>query len=157
MQRRALNNSRMRATTVLLATILLAGCGHGAGVRQDGPPLQPVATVRQLMEGIVIPYSQAIFDAVAYTNGQLIKAPATDDDWQRLQTRAVAIAEAGNLLMMAPRAKDNDAWMAMSRDMNDKAAAVAKAADRKDADQLLDAGGALYETCTACHAKYIPE
>jgi hypothetical protein len=69
----------------------------------------------------------------------------------------VAIAEAGNLLMMAPRARDNDAWIAMSRDMNDKAAAVARAAEARDADQVLDTGGALYGTCTACHAKYIPE
>ena len=141
---------------LIAAAVSVAGC-RNAGVRQDGAPLKPVATVRQVMEGIVIPYSQAVFDAVAYTNGTLVKAPATDDDWFRLQTRAVAIAEAGNLLMMAPRARDNDAWIAMSRAMNDKAADVARAAADKDAEKLLDAGGALYETCTACHNKYVPQ
>jgi cytochrome c556 len=141
---------------VISAAVSAAGC-HNAGVRQDGAPLKPVATVRQVMEGIVIPYSQAIFDAVAYTNGELVKAPANDDDWFRLQTRAVAVAEAGNLLMMAPRARDNEAWMTLAREMNDKAANVAQAAANKDVDQLLDAGGALYETCTACHNKYVPQ
>jgi hypothetical protein len=146
----------LRSLVIVGAMAAAASCSK-AGVRQDGAPLKPVATVRQVMEGIVIPYSQAIFDAVVYTNGQLVKAPANDDDWFRLQTRAVAVAEAGNLLMMAPRARDNDAWMALSRDMNDKAATVASAAANKDAEQLLDAGGALYETCTACHAKYVPQ
>jgi hypothetical protein len=141
---------------LISAAVSVAGCQR-AGVRQDGAPLKPVATVRQVMEGIVIPYSQAIFDAVAYTNGELVKAPASDDDWFRLQTRAVAVAEAGNLLMMAPRARDNETWMALSRDMNDKAADVAQAAASKNADRLLDAGGALYETCTACHNKYVPQ
>jgi hypothetical protein len=140
----------------LIPLVLLSACNR-AGVKQDGPPLAPVATVRQVMEGIVIPYSQAIFDAVAYTNGTLTKTPATDDDWQRVETRAVAVAEAGNLLMMAPRAKDNDTWLMLSRDMNAKAAQVAEAAAAKDPDRLLDAGGALYGTCTACHAKYVPQ
>jgi hypothetical protein len=141
---------------LLIWATLLASCSR-AGVRQDGPPLAPVATVRQVMEGIVIPYSQAVFDAVSYTNGTLTRAPRTDDEWLRLQTRAVAIAEAGNLLMMAPRARDNEGWLALSRDMNEKAAQVADAAGARDPERLLDAGGALYETCTACHAKYVPQ
>ncbi len=141
-------------TAVLVSIVVLAGCNR-AGVRQDGPPLVPVATVDQVMEGIVIPYSQAIFDAVAYTNGTLTRVPATDDDWHRLETRAMTVAEAGNLLMMAPRARDNESWMAMSREMNAKAVLVAEAAAAKDADRLLDAGGALYETCTACHNRYV--
>ena len=140
----------------MLALIVLAGCNR-SGVRQDGRPLAPVATTRQVMEGIVIPYSQAIFDAVAYTNGTLTKVPSTDDDWHRLETRAVAVAEAGNLLMMAPRARDNEAWLTLSRDMNEKAAQVAEAAAAKDPERVLDAGGALYGTCTACHNKYVPQ
>lgn len=107
------------------------------------------------MDGIVIPYSQAIFDAVAYENAQLTRAPRNDDEWHRLKVQALSVAEAGNLLLMPPRAKDDSGWPPLARDMSLKAAEVAKAAEQKDVERVLQTGGELYETCTACHAKYV--
>ena len=138
--------------------VLLAMSAVQCSRAPQGPPqLTPFATVGEIMDGIVIPDSQAIFDAVAYENGQLTRAPRNDDEWHRLKVRALAVAEAGNLLMMAPRAKDSDEWMTLSRQMGRNAAAVARSADAADVEQVLLAGGELYETCTACHAKYLPD
>jgi hypothetical protein len=132
----------------------MTACGRSA---TDGESaLTPVATTRELMDGIVIPYSQAIFDAVAYENAQLTRAPRNDDEWHRLKVQALAVAEAGNLLQMRPRAKDAT-WVAMAHDMTTAAAAVAKAADASDVERVLQTGGELYETCTACHAKYVTQ
>lgn len=119
-------------------------------------PFTPVASVGHIMDGIVIPGSQAVFDAVVYANGELVQAPRTDDDWFRLRMQALAVAEAGNLLLMPPRAKDG-AWGGLARTMTTRAAVVAEAAEARDVDQLLAAGSALYDTCTACHAAYLME
>src|SRR5215211_2620563 len=109
------------------------------------------------MDAIVIPYSQAIFDAVAYENARLTRAPRNDDEWHRLKVQALGLAEAGNLLLMAPRARDSTGWPALVHDMTVKAADVAKAAEGKDVERVLETGGELYETCTACHMKYVTQ
>lgn len=119
--------------------------------------MHPYASVTEIVDAIVAPDSQAIFDAVAYENGRLTRAPRGDDQWNRLKLQALSIAEAGNLLMMKGRAKDAGDWMTFSHAMSARAAAVADAAAAKDPDRLLEAGGELYETCTACHMKYGPK
>jgi hypothetical protein len=144
----------VRHSALLALAVVVCGCGRGA----DRPPeLAPYAGIGDIMDGIVVPYSQNIFDAVAYENGQLTRAPRNDDEWHRLKVQALAVAESGNLLMMSGRAKDSGDWMTFSHNMRNTAAAVAKGADLKDVERVLLAGGELYETCTACHAKYLPE
>ncbi len=140
------------AAFILFAAALSAQC---SSTPEGLPPFKPVATVAAVMAAIVIPSSQAIFDSVVYDNGQLIAAPESDDDWFRLRTHAMGVAEAGNLMMMAPRAKDTADWMTMSAALNDSAMVVVKATEAKDIDALLKAGGEMYNACTACHAKYI--
>ena len=115
------------------------------------------ATTKEVIDAIVAPDSQAIFDAVAYENGQLTRAPRNDDQWTRLRLQALSVAEAGNLLMMQGRAKDTGDWATFSHAMSVKAAAVADAASSRNVDTFLNAGGELYDTCTACHMKYGPK
>src|SRR5215216_5234766 len=143
-----------RAIVVAVAASTI-GCGRGPVDGQSGQTA--FASTREIMDGIVIPYSQAIFDAVAYENAKLTRAPRNDDEWHRLYVQALAVAEAGNLLMIDGRAKDQADWIALSHEMSLKAAAVAKGASLKEVDRVLEAGGELYETCTACHAKYVTQ
>ena len=153
----------MRSTTtrvitvavILFAATLAAQCNRAPAQPEGQPPFKPVATVDEVMDAIIIPSSQAIFDAVVYSNGELVTAPQTDDDWFNLRIHAIGVAEAGNLLMLPPRARDNGDWMKMSLALNDQAMLVAKAAEAKDLDALLKAGGEMYIACTACHEKYI--
>jgi hypothetical protein len=94
---------------LLLAAALVAPhCARTPADTEWRPPFKPVATVDEVMDAIVIPSSQAIFDAVVYSNGELVAAPKTDEEWFGLRMRALAVAEAGNLLMMSSRAKDTD-------------------------------------------------
>jgi hypothetical protein len=149
----------LTAASLLLAGAMTAQCNREgtAPAAGDGQPsFRPVATVDEVMDAIVVPSSQTIFDAVVYSNGELVQAPKTDNDWAALRIHALSVAEAGNLLMMPPRAKDNADWLKMSRDLNDRAMDVAAAAEKKDLDGLLKAGGEMYNSCTACHEKYIP-
>jgi hypothetical protein len=151
---------RGRAVAGLMVTVgatLLTRCSPGGAppAAAGAPPFNPVATVDEVMDAIVIPSSQAVFDAVVYRNGELTQSPKTEDEWFSLRSHALGVAEAGNLLMMAPRAKDGGAWMTLARDLNANAMRVVAAAEQKDVEALLVAGGVLYGSCTACHEKYI--
>ena len=78
----------------LFMAFAVSGCAGISGTR-DTAGLKAVATVDQVMDAIVIPSSQALFDAVVYENGELVQSPKNDDDWFRLQMHALAVAEAG--------------------------------------------------------------
>ena len=157
--------SRPRSSTLALTAALVCGVSLACG---GAPPtgsvnssaaapslLRPVASVDQVMDGIIIPASQRVFDAVVYVNGELQQVPKNDDEWFAVQMQALAVAEAGNLLMMPPRAKDTGDWMTASRAMTDSAYRVAQAAEAKNTDLMLTTGGEMYNACTACHEKYL--
>jgi len=145
------------ATAAAIAAAATAASHCHRGASAGSAPFTPVASVDQVMDAIVIPSSQAIFDAVVYENGALVAAPKTDDDWYRLQMHAFAVAEAGNLLLIPPRAKDAGDWATFSKALTESAAEVTKAAEAKDLERMLSAGSDVYRACVNCHAKYISE
>jgi hypothetical protein len=122
---------------------------------ETGPTFKTVATTDQLMDAIIIPNAQAIWDAVVYQNGELVTAPTTEDDWYNLQMNAYAVAEAGNLLKIGQRAKDNGDWMKFSTELTDRGMEAVRAAEKKDLQGLLAAGGSVYNVCTDCHRQYV--
>jgi hypothetical protein len=124
----------------------------------DGPPFHTTLTTKQLMSWIIDPNATAIWNSVGSVvtdKGTEEKHPKTDDEWASFRNAAATLVESGNLLMLDGRAVDNDQWMVTSRGMADAAATVLEAAEAKDVEAYFDAGGALYEACTACHSKYL--
>ena len=84
--------------------------------------LTPVATVKQIMKGIVDPAATIVFNAVSTTvslTGTEEKAPETYEEWETVGTSAAALIESGNLLMIGSRTVDTDDWVKMSRAMID--------------------------------------
>jgi len=112
--------------------------------------VKPVATVAEIMQLLTIPLSNAVFEFGG-------EPPKDDKTWEEVRGKAVALAEAGNLLMIGSRAKDRAAWMKFSRAQVDAAEAAAKAAAAKNGDQLSAASDALYETCADCHKVYLKD
>lgn len=151
-----------RAALAVTAAVALSACGTpatpagSASGATRAERFVPVASVDEIMEAVVIPSSQALFDAVVYVNGEVERAPTSDQDWHALQMHALAVAEAGNLLLVPPRVKDADDWIAASNAMTRAGAAAAGAAKTKDLEGLLKAGSDLYSACTACHRTYLP-
>ena len=45
--------------------------------------------------------------------------------------------------------------MKLSQQLIDTSEAAIRAAEAKNADRLLTIGGDIYESCSACHQKYI--
>lgn len=119
--------------------------------------IESVATVKQIMKGIVDPAAKKIFDAVGTVigpEGVVEKAPATADEWEDVGNSAAALIESGNLLLMGNRAIDRDDWVKMSRAMIDAGSQVLRATQEKNSEKVFELGGTLYESCDACHAKY---
>lgn len=65
-----------------------------------------VGSIRELMEGIIDPAADVLFDAVAIdvtAAGVSKTAPATDEQWKHVRRNALLLAEATNLLKMPGR------------------------------------------------------
>ena len=121
------------------------------------PVITPVASVKQIMQGIVGPASTVIFESVVTSvtiKGVEEKAPRTDDEWAAVGNSAAALVESGNLLMLGSRAIDSGDWIKMSRAMVDAGVVALKATEAKSPDAVLAAGEAVNNSCDTCHQKY---
>jgi hypothetical protein len=119
--------------------------------------LTPVASVKQVMKGIVGPAANRVYGAVStvVTNkGTEEKAPHTDGEWEAVADDAAALIESGNLMLMDGRAVDKGDWVRMSRAMIDAAKVTLRAAEAKSPDKVFESGEALNESCDNCHSKY---
>jgi hypothetical protein len=152
---------------LFVLSIALFLCGIGfviAGARPareapiaPGPALTPVASVTQIMKGIVGPAATVVFDAVSTSvtkDGVEEKAPHTDEEWQTVGNAAAALIESGNLLLIGRRAVDKGDWVKMSNAMIEAAKVTLKATEAKSPDQVLASGEAVNESCDSCHLKY---
>jgi hypothetical protein len=141
---------------LMLVAVAVVGSSCSGGPQP--PPFKPVADTALLMEAFIDPAADVIWNSV----GTIITAageehirPKTDEEWTAVRNAAVAVTEAGNLLMMVPRAKDEE-WMRISQAMIDTGSAAIKAAEAKNPDQVFDTGAEIYAVCTNCHSKYDP-
>lgn len=128
-----------------------------AATRSTAVPLEPVASVRQIMDSIVTPGATAVFESVSTTitlEGTTEKFPKTDAEWAAVADGAAALAEAGNLLLLEGRALDGD-WVKMSQAMIDAGKLTLAAVQARNPSRVFDAGGEVYASCNGCHAQYM--
>jgi len=121
------------------------------------PEVAAVATVKQIMIGITNPSAYVIYEAVgtkSSANGVEEIAPQNDEEWAKVGSAAAAVIESGNLMLMGNRAIDKGDWVKMTHEMMDQGQKAMKAADAKDKDGIVAAGGDLNTTCDNCHARY---
>src|SRR2546422_3929524 len=70
------------------------------------PPFTPMASVKDIMDGVVDPQSDVIFEAVATIltkAGTEERAPRTDAEWEGVRTGALLLIEGAHLLMVRGR------------------------------------------------------
>jgi hypothetical protein len=150
---------------IVSVALFLGGIGlviAGGRTARDAPSVYdpvptPVGTVKQVMKGIVGPAATVVFSSVGTTvteAGRDDKAPHTDEEWEAVGNSAIALAEAGNLLMMEGRAVDKGEWIKMSQAMIDAAKVALKAVEAKSADDVLASGDAINVSCDKCHQRY---
>jgi hypothetical protein len=119
--------------------------------------LMPVASVKQIMNGIVSPAATAVYNSVTTVMtaaGTEERAPKTDQEWDSVGDSAAALIESGNLLMIGGRAIDKADWIAMSKAMIDAAAVALKATQSRSVNDLFASGEGINNSCDTCHRKY---
>jgi len=183
--------SRSIAAAGILLAAALAGCGSQSDKASDrdtipvssataGTSIKPVASIKELMDSIVDPSADGLWDSVATIsseNGVDRHEPRTEAEWQAVRRHAVTLAEAMNLVMIEgrraapPGTRPNlgeltpakiDALIAVNRDEFDQFATSARdeavnalaAIDRKDAKALFKIGGDIDQRCEACHTTF---
>lgn len=145
--------------------------------------MTPVLTVQELMEHIIDPQADYVFNAVAYDvgpQGAVETKPTTDEDWTRIERGAWVLAESASLLKisrsMAPahvtrpggpgapelspleiEAKvkaDPTLWHSHADALQAEALKVIDIVKARDADKLFAAGTALDTACEGCHLDF---
>ena len=98
------------------ATLFVAVCAISVAQCKKAPEAastsdyELIGTVHDIMQGIVDPTSDVLFDAVATditAAGVNEKRPQTDEEWETVQHNALNLAEAANLLKMPGRIAAN--------------------------------------------------
>jgi hypothetical protein len=146
------------------------------------PPLQPEATIKDIMDSMVDPGADVLWQSVATivsAAGTDERQPRTDDDWKTVHRNAVILVEATNLLKMDGRhvAKskeksenpgielepeqmeklindDRPAFIKFAQGLHDAAMPALRATEDRNPTALLDAGEAIDTACENCHLRY---
>jgi len=84
----------------------IALSGASAQHAQQSEQYRLTATVQDLMDGIIDPSADVLWDSVAYiatTKGIEDRQPRTDDEWKKVRYGAITLIEGANLLSMPGR------------------------------------------------------
>lgn len=152
---RTVHGLLLACMVMFFASVVTAQQAAPKAAQPIGP--RAIGSVKEIMDAIVDPSADAIWDSVAsYITyaGIAEKAPKSDMEWKEVRNHALTLAEAGNLLMLPGRAKDEGQWMRVARGLSDAAVIALKAADNRDVDGLLAVGETIDNACEACHEKY---
>ena len=146
--------------------------------------LKPVVSVKELMQYMIDPVSDNIFNAIGTTiteKGVVDIVPKTEEDWDKIRTGAVSLAEGAYLLKIrrpfTPPGDENNStgpnpvelspaqitakverdpveWNARIEALRNVALEALDVAKRKDVNELWDVGENLDRACEACHRSY---
>lgn len=156
-----------------------AGCSRST---PPAPGLAPTATIKDLMDAMVDPNAEYLFDNIVEIvdeTGIIDKTPKTDEEWKEVRRRALMLVEAPNLLVAPGRivAKpgekaeypeveldadqiqklidgDRDAFVRRARRLQDAATLALKAIDARDKKELFARLGDVDKACESCHLHY---
>jgi hypothetical protein len=133
---------------------------------------QVVATLGQLMRGILFPNSNVIFAAQSDNPAEVPPAKdpsmatnplaSTYGKWEAVENSSLAIVEAANLLTLPGRKCSNGLavplqnadWAKFVQGLRDAGMTAYKAAQSKNQDKIVDAADVLTTACANCHEKY---
>jgi hypothetical protein len=180
----------MRRAGIVAVALLSSACSSSkatppsAAASQPTPLMVPVVSVKELMRFDIDPASDFIFDAVQYDatlKGVRDIYPKTDEDWEKVKTGAVSLAENIYLLkikrpwtpkgdvnnstgpnppelspqqIQAKYDKDPVLWDAKIEALRNAAKEIIDIADRRDVKALFEGSADVDNACEACHLEY---
>jgi hypothetical protein len=108
------------------------------------------ATMKQLMLDMIHPASN---DILLFVNRG---APKSDAEWATVRRSALTLEEAGSLLGLRGRARDQGDWIKDAKMLGDVGSSAYAAAQAKDLTALSALTESLDASCTNCHKQYRP-
>jgi len=170
-----------------LAALTLQACSRGAQpdtAADSAGTLTPVLSVRELMDALIDPVADWVFDAAVVdvgAGGISETMPQTDEDWQRVEHGLLILAESSNLLEM-PRpmvpagddsldtapggpeltpaeieariTADRDLWNRHAEELREAALASLGPVRAHDSSALFDVGDRIDRACESCHLEF---
>lgn len=170
---------------IVASLVVLCGCERRqppATETAAQPQFRMNATIKDIMDALVDPAADYVWDAVASTvtaKGVVEKYPRTDEEWKEVRRRAIHLMEAANLLLIPGRrvarpgekaddprvelppdriealiTEDPASFAKLANSLYDSVLPALKAIEAKDKEALLEAGDAIDRACENCHVKY---
>jgi hypothetical protein len=161
-----------RSTVALALALALAACSPSS----DSPPTPPVdgksmgaATIADfrtdthmldLMNHVIDYNAWGVWNAQGWIidkDGIHELFPTDEAGWHAAESAAFTLAESANALLLPgrPRSGDRD-WVEFSNMLYDAAKKAQETALTRDKQAFFDAGGEIYQACTSCHNRYLP-
>jgi len=171
-----------------LGAVALSQCSRAPATAlapsADAVVFTPVLSVKELMEHIVDPIADWVFDAAVIDvsdKGIVETMPLTDEDWLRVERGALILAESANLLKM-PRAmvppgdtrlqegpggpeltpaeieakikQEPAEWIKQADLLRTAALESLAIVKTRDPERLFDAGDKIDKACEGCHLEF---
>jgi hypothetical protein len=148
------------------------------------PPFQIMASIQELMDAVIDPSADALWDSVSITTtkkGTVFHQPHTDEEWQEVRRRAIALVEGTNLLVMDGRKlvaagspvldqgtsgvlsaeegqkkldSQHATFVQFAKALREAGSQMLAAIDKKDPTGMMDAGAAMDGICESCHLTF---
>lgn len=123
-------------------------------------PQEPEIGIKEFMVEHVEPTAQTYWQSVVYISdetGYHEIVPETDADWERVIQAAEDIGVFGELLQTRTYAEGRGQdWTQIAQGLVDAAEQAKIAAQNHNVEDVFEAGGTLYNVCSACHQFYLP-
>jgi hypothetical protein len=147
-------------------------------------PWQIVASVQELMDAVIDPSADALWDSVSITTtmkGTVFHQPHSDEEWQEARRHAIALIEGTNLLVMDGRKlvapgspvldqgtsgvlsaeagqklfdAQHPTFVQFARALREAGTQMLGAIDKKDPTGMMNAGAAMDGVCEGCHLTF---
>jgi len=174
----------LRSLLLVCISALLAGaCSSGQpSAAQAQPAYRPTATIKDIMDSVIDPNADAVWESVATTvdaTGIHEKYPQNDEEWKTLRRNTITLLEGSNLLQIPGRLvakpheksenpgielepeemqrlidQDKESFYKLANALHDTVMVTLKAIEAKDKEALLESGTAIDQACENCHVKY---
>jgi hypothetical protein len=187
----------MRSRSILACALFAALLGVSACQKSEhtaavptlapappAPPFQIKASIQELMDAVIDPAADALWDSVSITEtvkGTVFRQPHTDEEWQEARRHAISLIEGTNLLMMdgrklvAPGSPVLDqgtsgvlgaeegqklfdskhaTFVEFARALRDAGEQMLTSIDKKDSTGMMNAGAAMDGVCESCHLTF---
>jgi hypothetical protein len=169
-----------------ISAVFGTACRSRQGVSQQSqaeqPPYTPTATIKDIMDAIVDPSADVVWESVATVtsvNGIEDRQPRTPEEWTNVRRGALRVVEGTNLLMMPGRHvarpgeksetpgvelepeeieaninKDRAKWNSLAKGLHDATMLALQAIEAKSPQGVIDAGEKMDIACENCHTTY---